>query len=177
MLILIKHFFASILCSKGRTGHVAQSETFGTGLQTPSRTVPVWVPLPPDWSAIYQQLDARHGIAQRGISLYLFLRNPEQHEYWITFFFANQALFKDRVGLHFFINHDPEHIVSVLQAHKRTPVVSELMCSSQAERISDSAATLIQPRRCKQLRDVCFKNGRFIQPVMRHRINPRLKAH
>ncbi|MCF7964188.1 MAG: hypothetical protein K9L79_01475 [Methylobacter tundripaludum] len=145
------------------------------GINSTSATLKIDLP---DWSAIYQQLDAKHGIAQRGISLYLFLRNPEQHEYWINFFFNNVALFKDRVGLHFFINHDPEHIVSVLQAHKRTPVVSELMCSSQVERISDSAATLIQPRRCKQLRDVCFKNGRFIQPITPHRYNPRYKrAH
>ena len=157
-----------ILLSLWHPGHVA--------LIKPD--MPDRVPLPqPDWPAIYRQLDARHGIAQRGIGLYLFLRNPEQHEYWITFFFANPTLFKDRVGLHFFINHDPEHIVSVLQAHKRTPVVSELMCSSQVERIGDSAATLIQPKRCKQLRAIGFRGGRYIQPVNKHRINPRLKAH
>ncbi|MGZ8181438.1 MAG: hypothetical protein ACXWT1_05735 [Methylobacter sp.] len=166
----IKHF-ASFLCSAWECRHQRAA------LRKPN--IPVWVPMPsPDWSAIYQQLDAKHGIAQRGINLYLFMRNPEQYEYWINFFFDNVALFKDRVGLHFFINHDPEHIVAVLRANNRTPVVSELVCNSQVERISDSASTLIQPRRCKQLRDVAFRNGRYIQPVNKHRINPRFKrAH
>jgi hypothetical protein len=156
----------------------------------------------PDWTAIYNRLDAKHGLAQLGIHCYLFMRNPEQYEYWITFFFANQALFKDRVGLHFFISHDPEHIVNVLRANQRKPVVAELLCSHGGRASAfccptfdrsevwqqqhaqptgrcqgDSAAELIQPRRCKQLRDVGFRGGRFVQPVMRHRINPRLKAH
>jgi hypothetical protein len=131
-----------------------------------------------DWTAVYRQLDVKYGLAQHGVNGYLFMRAPEQNEYWIKFFFANEALFKERVGLHFFISHDPEHIVNVLRENKRTPFVSELMCSSQVERIGDSASSLIQPRRCKQLRDVAFRNGRYIQPVNRHRINPRFKrAH
>jgi len=160
MLNLIKHFSAFLSAALRSTD------------------IPDWVPMPqPDWLTVYRQLDIKYGLAQRGINCYLFLRNPEQHEYWITFYFTNLALFKDRVGLHFFISHDPEHIVKVLLENKRTPFVSELICSSQVERINDSAASLIQPRRCKQLRGVSLRSERYIQPVNRHRINPRLKAH
>lgn len=131
----------------------------------------------PDWPAIYQRLDAAHGLAQRGIHYYLFLRQPEHSAYWITFYFTNLALFKDRVGLHFFINHDPEHIVTVLLANQRRPFVAELLCSPQTDNGADflPEALMVKPSRCKQLRAICFRGGRFIQPVNRHRINPRMK--
>lgn len=82
MLNLIKHLSA-FLCHALR-----------------STDIPDRVSMPqPDGLSVYRQLDIRYGLAQRGINCYLFLRNPEQHAYWITFYFTNLALFKDRVGL------------------------------------------------------------------------------
>ena len=130
-----------------------------------------------DWVAVYHRLDVKYGLGQRGVHYYLFLRNPEHNEYWITFYFDNQALFKDRVELYFFISHDPEHIANVLRANKRAPFVSELTCSSQIERVSNNALTTIEPRGCKRFQDVSFRGGRYIEKIKHHHINPRLKAH
>ncbi len=127
------------------------------------------------WATVYQRLDTQFGLAQRGVNCYLFLRNPDQTAYWVRFYFANLPLVKDRVGLHFFISHEPAHIVKVLLAHQRAPVVAELLGGVSLEPISPGNAPFVQPR-CKQLRDIGFRDGRYIQPINRHRINPRLKA-
>lgn len=98
------------------------------------------------WTDAYRRLDAKHNIAQRGINLDLFMRAPEQYEHWITFYFANLALFDERVGLHFFITNDPADIVKVLMDHPKKPEVYDLLCSSQLDLLGDSGAVDITLR-------------------------------
>lgn len=130
------------------------------------------------WVALYHQLDAKFSLAQRGVNCYLFLRNPDQVAYWVRFYFDNLSLFEGRVGLHFFITHESAHIVKVLLAHPRAPVPSMLLRdpSIAPAPVSIGDAPFIRPR-CKQLHDISFRDGRYIQPINRHRVNPRLKAH
>lgn len=115
----------------------------------------------------YLRLNQKHRLDQQGVSLSVFLQNPEHYQHWITVYFDNHAVFKDRVELAFFIGNEPALILKSLLEHRRSMQVPEALCMSAltGAEFSDAAGP-----------DVCFRGGRFIQKIKHHHINPRLKA-
>ncbi len=122
----------------------------------------------------YLRLNQRHQLDRQGVSLSVFLQNPEHNQHWITVYFDNYALFKDRVELAFFIGNDPAQILKSLLEHRRSMLIPEAVCMSALTGAEFSDATLKSSQYCP---DICFRGGRFIQKIKHHHINPRLKAH
>lgn len=129
------------------------------------------------WEEVYAKLDAKYYIGMRGVSLALFMSYPLHYERWIRFYFDNLALFNDRMGLRFFITNDPDEIVKTLMNHPQRPEVADLLCSSQQDLLGDGGDIDIPVRvlERKPMRDITCRDGRYIQPVNKHRINPRYK--
>lgn len=119
----------------------------------------------------YHRLNQKHRLDQQGVSLSVFLQNPEHNEHWITVYFDNHAVFKDRVELAFFIGNEPARILTALLEHRRSMLIPEALCMSALTGAEFSDVAL------KSGPDVCFRGGRFIQKIKHHHINPRLKAH
>ena len=78
----------------------------------------------------YLRLNQKHRLDQQGVSLSVFLPNPEHYQHWITVYFDNHAVFKDRVELAFFIGNEPALILKSLLEHRRSMQVPEALCMS-----------------------------------------------